>query len=75
MFLFHSLQVLADGEAEVSNMFNKVKQWSDFYSNEMVLWGKLHTSLQRHIMAEFQLEMGLIKQAEESSSLYTSSSW
>lgn len=46
-------------------MFAKTKQWSEFYTNELVLWGRLHTSIQRHIMAEFQLEMGFIRQQVE----------
>lgn len=46
-------------------MFSQTKQWGSFYSNELVLWGKLHTDVQRHIMAEFQLEMGLIQHLDE----------
>ena len=53
--------MLGDQEEEVSTMFAQTKKWSEFYTNELVLWGKLHTSVQRHIMAEYQLEMGLVQ--------------
>lgn len=59
------MQCLGDCEQEVTSMFTQTKQWSEFYTNELVLWGNLHSSIQRHIMAEFQLEMGIVKHDTE----------
>ncbi len=53
-------------------MFSQTKQWTDFYSRELVLWGRLHTSIQRSIMAEFQLEVGLVHLQREDSQLTSS---
>lgn len=64
---FVCVQALNEAEPEVNTIFSQTKQWSEFYTNELVLWGKLHTSVQRHIMAEFQLEIGLVHQQSDDS--------
>ena len=57
-------QVLTNFESDASVMFSDTKKWGEFYSNELELWSKLHTRIQRNIMAEFQLEMGIVHDKE-----------
>jgi len=48
----------------VNDFFTKSNEWHKFYDEELTLWSKLHNSVQRHIMAEFQLNIGLIPKPE-----------
>ncbi len=58
-------QVLTNFESDASVMFTSTKRWGEFYCNELEQWGKLHTRIQRNIMAEFQQEMGIVKHDKE----------
>ena len=46
-------------EPSVNELFTKTKNWQTFYEEELKMWGRLHHSVQRHILAEFQLYVGL----------------
>ncbi len=62
--LFITLQMLKELEPEVTEFYTQSKGWQEFYVKELSLWSKLHHSVQRHIMAEFQLNVGLIPPVE-----------
>jgi len=51
--------VLKELEPSVNELFTKTKNWQTFYEEELKVWGQLHHSVQRHILAEFQLYVGL----------------
>ena len=44
----------------MSDLLTKTKEWDGYFDKELLRWGKLHTSVQRHIMAEFQFNVGLL---------------
>ncbi len=64
MCVVFDLQMLKDLEPEVNEFFSQSKEWQEFYEKELSLWSKLHHSVQRHIMAEFQLNVALIPPVE-----------
>lgn len=59
-YFTNATTALKNVEPEVNDFFSKSRQWRAFYEEELTLWSKLHHSVQRHIMAEFQLNVGLI---------------
>lgn len=44
----------------MNSLLTKTKEWDGYFDKELLRWGKLHTSVQRHIMAEFQFNVGLL---------------
>ena len=44
----------------MNDLLSKTKEWDGYFDKELLRWGKLHTSVQRHIMAEFQFNVGLL---------------
>ena len=62
---YPNTQVLKDQEPTFNDLFTKTKEWRQYYEEELEVWNKLHHSVQRHIMAEFQHKMGLVPYAIE----------
>ena len=44
----------------MNSLLSKTKEWNGYFDKELLRWGKLHTSVQRLIMAEFQFNVGLL---------------
>lgn len=44
----------------MNDLLTKTKEWDGHFDKELLRWGKLHTSVQRLIMAEFQFNVGLL---------------
>ena len=44
----------------MNDLLTMTKEWDGHFDKELRRWGKLHTSVQRHIMAEFQFNVGLL---------------
>ena len=52
--------MLKEVEPGMNDLLTKNKEWDGYFDKELLRWGKLHTSVQRHIMAEFQFNVGLL---------------
>ena len=51
----------------MNELFAQTKAWRAHYEREMKLWNKLHVSVKKNVMAEYQHNKGFIPEAVETS--------
>ena len=44
----------------MSDLFTKTKGWRSFYEREIKLWRRLHFSVNKNVMAEYQRNMSSV---------------
>ena len=52
--------MLKELEPQVSDLFTKTKGWRSFYEREIKLWRRLHFSVNKNVMAEYQRNMSSV---------------
>lgn len=51
---------MKEQEPTINGLFTKAKEWRTYYEKELEVWGKLHLSIQKHVIAEYQHNLGLV---------------